>query len=109
MLRKILGLAIVLMLVAAPAARVHADTITLKNGREVNGKIVDEKKDFVMFKVLQGTIKILKRDIATFTEDDNIGLDKIGKPRADAIKPEPETSGKGPDASDDEKAAITKL
>jgi hypothetical protein len=59
--------------------------------------------------VLQGTIKILKRDIATFTEDDNIGLDKIGKPRADAIKPEPETSGKGPDASDDEKAAITKL
>lgn len=113
MLRKILGLA-VLAIVVAPVGSAFADTITFKDGREVNGKVIEEKRDYVMFKVLQGTMKIMKNRIATFTEDDDMGFKMVGKVRSTTPTETPKPGGdatKSTDSSDltaEEKDAIAK-
>lgn len=56
------------------AGSVFADTVTLKNGREIRGRLVKENKDFIFVKVQSGgVIRIEKNSVVTFTEDERDG------------------------------------
>lgn len=57
------------LVVAAFATTARADTVTLKNGRELHGKLIDENKVNVRLRIEGGgTITVAKADIATFME-----------------------------------------
>ena len=74
----------------AAASPVVADTVTLKNGREIHGKLVSEGKNEVRLRTAGGTITIPRADIATFNENDFIepALDKDVEPAGtDAPQP----------------------
>ncbi len=94
----------------AAAGPVVADTVTLKNGREIHGKLVSEGKTEVRLRTAGGTITIPRADIATFNENDFIepALDKDTTPTetppttpadgtkpADGAKPEDGAAGGG--------------
>lgn len=66
----------------AAAGPVVADTVTLKNGREIHGKLVSEGKTEVRLRTAGGTITIPRADIATFNENDFIepALDRASEP-----------------------------
>ncbi|MDF1660439.1 MAG: hypothetical protein P1V97_01620 [Planctomycetota bacterium] len=53
-----------------------ADTATLRNGREIHGKLIRETKSYIELRIAQGgKMRIRKSDIATFTENGNYGLE----------------------------------
>jgi hypothetical protein len=53
---------------------VFADTATLRNGREIHGRLIVETSKFIELRIAQGgRMRIMKEDIATFTENDNHG------------------------------------
>lgn len=54
----------------APA---QADTVTLKNGREIHGKMTKESKDSIEIRTSGGRIVISKGEIATFNENADYG------------------------------------
>ena len=58
---------------AALAGAVRADTVTLKNGREVHGRLVEEKEDVIRIRSGGGIMEIKKADVATFSENENWG------------------------------------
>jgi len=63
-------------LLLSSSAALMADTITLTNGREIYGRFVRETKTALLMRIGGGGIlEVKKSDIATYTEDDNIGLD----------------------------------
>ena len=66
-----LGMGVCLTLCAPGAGR--ADTVTLKNGREVNGRLVEEREDVIRIRTGGGVIEIRKAEIATFSENENWG------------------------------------
>jgi hypothetical protein len=105
-------LAMSLALSAALAAPALADTITLKNGHELHGQLIEEGKDYVSFKVVGGVLRLDKKDIATFTEDEDFGqrYASVAKRETDADNMTPGVGGKAgraffvpPNVSADEK------
>ena len=54
-----------------PQAR--ADTVTLKNGREIHGRLVEEKEESIRIRTAGGTIQIAKILVATFQENEDWG------------------------------------
>ncbi len=79
-------LALSCLALALGAGAALADTVTLKNGREIHGKLVEERKDEIVMKIEGGLLPIPKRDIATFTENENFGR-YGGRPRAGDVAP----------------------
>lgn len=78
-----LSLVIVFAIFALPGV-CFGDTATLRNGREIHGKLIRETKSYIELRIAQGgKMRIRKSDIATFTENENYGLDygKGGKAR----------------------------
>lgn len=59
--------------VASPAA---ADTVTLNNGREIHGRLIEEAADSIQIRTGSGVITIPKFKIATFSENENWGFAK---------------------------------
>lgn len=91
-------LAVSCLALALGAGAALADTVTLKNGREIHGKLVEERKDEIVMKIEGGLLPIPKRDIATFTENENFGR-YGGRPRAgDVAPPAPARPGDKPGA-----------
>lgn len=45
-----------------------ADTVTLKNGREIHGRLIEERRESIRMRTEGGTITIEKAEIASFTE-----------------------------------------
>ena len=80
MLRKT---ASVLVLAGALVTPALADTITLKSGHEVSGKLIEETGDYVLFQVPGGRMKIMKKDIATYSEDQDYGQRYISQGKRD--------------------------
>ena len=58
----------------------HADTVTLNNGREIHGRLVEEGKKVILIKTGSGVITIPKFKVATFSENENWG--NYSKPRS---------------------------
>ncbi|HBP16671.1 MAG TPA: hypothetical protein DEA08_02615 [Planctomycetes bacterium] len=58
----------------------QADTVTLNNGREIHGRLVQENAEDIWIRTGQGTIKIPKFRVATFSENENWG--QYGRPRS---------------------------
>ena len=63
-----LGLSLPLIAVLSLSAL--ADTVTLKNGREIHGVLVSEEADAIFIRTGDGVIRIEKALVATFTEGD---------------------------------------
>lgn len=64
-----------------------ADTVTFKNGREVHGRLIEETKDEIIVQVGQGKLRFAKREVATFTEDNDYGQRYFTPPhRSDAYE-----------------------
>ena len=84
----------------AAAGPVVADTVTLKNGREIHGKLVSEGKNDVRLRTAGGTITIPRADIATFNENDFVepALEKGSDP-VDTSKPAGDDAAKPGDAA----------
>lgn len=83
--------ALVLAALASTSAR--ADTVTLKNGRELHGKLLDEDKVVIRLRIEGGgSITVPKADIATFTEGEV--LVTYSRPQADTA---PVTTPTSPD------------
>lgn len=89
--RLSLGLGLFLL---APAA--FADTVTLKNGREVNGRLVEEREDAIRIRTGGGVIEIRKVEIATFSENENWGDYGRELPAETPAKPEDAPPGGKP-------------
>jgi hypothetical protein len=70
------------------AAPVLADTITFKNGHEVNGRLIEETADYVIFQVGNGKLRFSKKEIATFTEDADYGQKYFAPPKRAADEPD---------------------
>ena len=88
--RSVLGLTAGLLVGAALPA--FADTVTLKNGRELHGRLVEESADSIVLRTgTGGQIVVLKEKIATFTENANWGDDQGGR----ATKPLPDRDDAG--------------
>jgi hypothetical protein len=58
----------------------QADTVTLNNGREIHGRLVEELPLKIRMRTSGGVITILKIKIATFSENENWG--NYSKPRS---------------------------
>ena len=54
-------------------AQSFADTVTLKNGREIHGRLVEEGEHVIQIRTSGGTITIAKAEVATFSENENWG------------------------------------
>jgi hypothetical protein len=77
---RLFGALVVAAFASTPA---RADTVTLKNGRELHGKLLDESKASIRLRIEGGgTITVLKADIATFMEGEV--LVTYSKPQTDA-------------------------
>ena len=50
----------------------EADTVTLKNGREIYGRLVEEKEGSIRIRTSGGTITISKTEVATFSENESL-------------------------------------
>lgn len=90
MRRRLLTLGLALLL--APAA--VADTVTLKNGRELHGQLVEEKADAIVLRTTGGSITIRKAEVATFNANDTIEpylreVEPAGGPRTPATPATP--------------------
>jgi hypothetical protein len=70
---RVRTIGLVLGLGCALATPAVADTVTFKNGREVHGRLVEETGDDITLQVGSGTFRFPKKDIATFTKDDDFG------------------------------------
>lgn len=70
-----------------------ADTVTLKNGREIHGRLVEERDDSIRIKTVGGTITIAKSEVATFTENDNFGEEEYGRVTPASERPAPPARG----------------
>lgn len=80
-----------------------ADTATLRNGREIHGKLIRETKSYIELRIAQGgKMRIRKSDIATFTENDNYGLE-YGK---GGVAKDPKGSSKKDGAGDTGKSKV---
>jgi RNase P/RNase MRP subunit p29 len=67
-------------LVAGLAATALADTVTLKNGRELHGRLVEETADSIVLRTgTGGRIVVVKEKIATFTENADWGDEQGGR------------------------------
>ena len=69
-----------LALACGVAELAQADTVTLNNGREIHGRLVQENAEDIWIRTGQGTIKIPKFRVATFSENENWG--QYGRPRS---------------------------
>lgn len=69
-----------LALAFGAAELAQADTVTLNNGREIHGRLVQENAEDIWIRTGQGTIKIPKFRVATFSENENWG--QYGRPRS---------------------------
>jgi hypothetical protein len=69
-----------LLLAGSLVAPVHADTVTLNNGREIHGRLVEEGAKVILIKTGSGVITIPKFKVATFSENENWG--NYSKPRS---------------------------
>lgn len=58
-------MAVIIVLCAGAAA--HADTVVLRNGRELHGVLISERADVVRLRTEDGVITIPRADIASFT------------------------------------------
>ncbi|MGE0711919.1 MAG: hypothetical protein AB7N76_03140 [Planctomycetota bacterium] len=58
----------------------RADTVTLNNGREIHGRLVEEQKELIKIRTAGGVISIPKFKVATFSENETWGYE--GKPRS---------------------------
>lgn len=67
-------------LILAGSAPAQADTVTLNNGREIHGRLVEEGKKVILIKTGSGVITIPKFKVATFSENENWG--NYSKPRS---------------------------
>lgn len=90
------------LVVVVAASRGLADTVTLKNGREVHGRLVHEGRDVIRMRVPGGTITIPKREVATFAEDEDWGddyarLTPVEDVPAETGPPTPSPPRPGPD------------
>jgi hypothetical protein len=70
-----------------------ADTVTLKNGREIHGRLVEERIDSIRMRTAGGTITINKGEIATFSENEE--FDFPHKPPAERAAPAESAAGGG--------------
>lgn len=66
-------LASLALAVGLAPALARADTVTLKNGREIHGRLVEERLEDIRIRTEGGTIVIRKAEIATFSENENFG------------------------------------
>lgn len=73
----LLGGASLALVSGSPAG---ADTVTLNNGREIHGRLVEEGKKAILIKTGSGVITIPKFKVATFSENENWG--NYSKPRS---------------------------
>ena len=83
---------------SAGASPAEADTVTLNNGREIHGRLIEEADDSIQIRTGSGVITIPKFKIATFSENENWGaskprsvselkaIDDSGAPKDDAPK-----------------------
>lgn len=77
--RSLLALAFAVALAPSPA---RADTVILKNGHEIHGRLLEERKDVIVMRVEGGgTMPIRKADVASFFEGEVL-VDYGGKARA---------------------------
>jgi hypothetical protein len=83
-----LAAAALALAIASPA---RADTVTLKNGREIHGRLVEERQDSIRMRTEGGTITIQKAEIASFTEGEVFmnygGSGRTGDPAAQPGQP----------------------
>ncbi len=93
MVRRTLGIAAAAALLWSAPEMARADTVTLKNGREIHGRLVEERVDAIRIRTVGGTITIAKSEVATFTENDNFGSD-YARPETGGV-PTPPASGGG--------------
>ncbi|MEZ6186799.1 MAG: hypothetical protein R3F62_17540 [Planctomycetota bacterium] len=83
-----------------------ADTVTLKDGREMHGRLVRETEDRIWLRTnSQGETEIPKSRIATFTENANWGRDY--ELRTEGARPSTEEGGEGAGEGGDEGDAGT--
>jgi len=73
----LIGGASLVLVGGSPAS---ADTVTLNNGREIHGRLVEEGKKVILIKTGSGVITIPKFKVATFSENENWG--NYSKPRS---------------------------
>lgn len=96
--RSVLAMALGAALLA-PAAL--ADTVTLTNGREIHGRLVEEKRDSIRMRTEGGVITIPKAQIASFTEGEvffNYGGKARTQEQVDAATGQPAQPGQQPPA-----------
>lgn len=68
----------------------QADTVTLKNGREIHGRLIEERRESIRMRTEGGTITIQKAEIASFTEGEvffNYGGPARTQEQVDAAQP----------------------
>lgn len=70
--RKLAGTAGLALLAGLPVAA-FGDTVTLKNGKEIHGRLVEETEELIRIRSGGGVITLQKAEIATFSENENWG------------------------------------
>lgn len=74
------------LLLLAAAAR--ADTVTLRNGRTLHGRVVEQTNDRVRLALPGGTITVPRDQVASVAEDDELGEEYgVAPPRAWLTRP----------------------
>ncbi|MDC3378945.1 hypothetical protein OAX78_01520 [Planctomycetota bacterium] len=90
-----------LLFAAAPA---QADTVTLNNGKEIHGFLVEESLEQIWIRTGGGTIMVYKREIATYSENSFDGdygrLRDAGPPAGEDAEGGDATSEEGGAAAD---------
>ncbi len=95
--------AIVVALVLAACGTAHADTVVLKNGRRIEGRLVQDNEREVTIETQPGMIMRFERKTVASVE-------RTAKPPTDNVKPVvPEDIGVPDGASDDEIARLKSL
>lgn len=96
------------LLVVSQPQEARGDTVTLNNGREIHGRLIEERKEEIRIRTGEGVITIPKFKIATYSENENWG--NYGKPRsvAELAKLEAEKKAAADAARKDPKGKDTK-
>lgn len=77
----------------------QADTCTMRDGREIHGRLIHENRDYVFLRIADGgTLRIERELIVSFVENDNYGFD-YGRGGIDPATPAGAAAGAGTGSS----------
>lgn len=87
----------------------EADTVTLKNGREIHGRLIKETRTHLHIRVAQGgVLRLEKARIATFSENSNYGEGYAGSPTTGGSSGATESTADKPDDKPNESGKTAK-